>query len=506
MKGSIDIAPPLTWSRQQLALRIVVAAVFAIAIAMRLYGLNGRFDFDGYDEGVYWQTLRAMSAGFSLYGRIFCSQPPAFPLLIYPFYVLFGWTIVAARFGVAALSLLGLAGAYLLGKALAGRVGGVAALVIVVATPSYLEASQTLQAEGPATALLFLTVGAAFMWWQYPMGQKGALLAMLCGVSFALGTLVKLLDVTAIVPILVLVFGRLWQIRREAGCRIATALWPIGCAIAAAAVASLVVLAPILNSLPAAIRQVVAFHIAARGMVGGSESRNIHSLYHFLIGNAVLGVGAAVGIVVAARRHDWRIVPLVAWVLATCIVLLMQVPLFPHHATVLIPPLVAVSALALHELPAMGQTQWVTRFSRRRAAILLPLAAILVGAPSFYVYYHRQGIRPESSKTGRVALIAADLERTTTPDQWVITDAQFVAGLANRDTPPWLVDTSSVRINSGYLTVPELIQAASDQRVHAVLFATARLAGTSVIGFHSWVAQHYYPLRTYGSGIELWIR
>jgi len=369
VKGSIDIAPPLTWSRQQLALRIVVAAVFAIAIAMRLYGLNGRFDFDGYDEGVYWQTLRAMSAGFSLYGRIFCSQPPAFPLFIYPFYVSFGSTIVAARFGVAALSLLGLAGAYLLGKALAGHVGSIAALVIVVATPSYLAASQTLQAEGPATALLFLTVGAAFMWWQHPIGRRGASFAMLCGVSLALGTLVKLLDVTAIVPVLVLVFGRLWQIRREAGCRTATVLWPIGGAIAAAAVASLVVLAPILSSLPAAMRQVVAFHIAARGAVGSSESRNIYVLYHFVIDNAVLGIGAAAGIVVAARRHDWRIVPLVAWVLVTCTILLMQIPLFPRHAIMLIPPLAAMSALALHDLPATGPMQHVTHFSRRKAAV-----------------------------------------------------------------------------------------------------------------------------------------
>ena len=506
MKGSVDIAPSLTWSRQQLALRIVVAVVVVVAIAMRLHGLDGRVDFDGYDEGVYWQTLRAMSAGFSLYGRIFCSQPPAFPLFIYPFYVLLGSTIVAARLGIVAFSLLGLAGAYLLGKALAGRVGGVAASVIVVATPSYLEASQTLQAEGPATALLFLTVGAAFMWWQHPIGQKGALLAMLCGVSFTLGTLVKLLDSTAIVPVLVLVFGRLCQIRREAGSRITTVLWPIGGAIAAALLASLVVLAPVLSSLSAVIRQVVAFHIAARHVAGGSESGNIYVLYHFLTENAVLGIGAASGIIVAALRRDWRIVPLVTWVLATCIVLLVQVPLFPRHAIMLIPPLVAMSALALHDLPAVGRTQWIMRLSRRRAAVLLPLAAILVGAPSFYVYYHTQGIRPAGSETGPAALIAADLRRTTTPDQWVITDAQFIAGLANRDTPPWLVDTSSVRINSGYLTVAELIQAASDQRVHAVLFATDRLAGRSLIGFHSWVAQHYYPLRTYGSGIELWIR
>jgi hypothetical protein len=42
---------------------IMILSLVSIAIAMRLYGLGYPFDFDGYDEGVYWQTLRAMRAG-----------------------------------------------------------------------------------------------------------------------------------------------------------------------------------------------------------------------------------------------------------------------------------------------------------------------------------------------------------------------------------------------------------------------------------------------------------
>jgi hypothetical protein len=53
VKSSIAVAPPLCRHRY----------------CGRWYGLNGRFDYDGYDEGMYWQTLRAMSAGYSLYGR-----------------------------------------------------------------------------------------------------------------------------------------------------------------------------------------------------------------------------------------------------------------------------------------------------------------------------------------------------------------------------------------------------------------------------------------------------
>ena len=213
---------------------------------MRLYGLKARFDFDGYDEGVYWETLRAVRAGHSLYGEIFFSQPPFFLQSIYPFYALLGSTIAAARLGVATLSLFGLAGAYLLGRALGGRAGGIAALLIVLVAPLYLEASQRLEAEGPATTFLFLTAAAAFFWWRHPTGRKGTALAIACGVTLSLGTLIKLLDVTAVVPILLLVFGRVWQVRRQAPSRVAAALVPIAAGVAATIITTLIVLLPFL--------------------------------------------------------------------------------------------------------------------------------------------------------------------------------------------------------------------------------------------------------------------
>jgi 4-amino-4-deoxy-L-arabinose transferase-like glycosyltransferase len=75
----------------------IAIALVTTAIGMDAAGLS-QFD---YDEGVYWQSLRAMSAGYHLYGQIFCSQPPLFLLSIYPFYELLGSSIVSARVGVA---------------------------------------------------------------------------------------------------------------------------------------------------------------------------------------------------------------------------------------------------------------------------------------------------------------------------------------------------------------------------------------------------------------------
>src|SRR5205809_1809647 len=95
----------------------VVLVLFIAAIFMRLNNLGMPFDRDSYDEGVYWQSLRAMSAGHLLYQDIFYSQPPFFLLSVYPFFLLFGKTLVAARLGVVLVSLLGFIGAFLLGRA-----------------------------------------------------------------------------------------------------------------------------------------------------------------------------------------------------------------------------------------------------------------------------------------------------------------------------------------------------------------------------------------------------
>jgi hypothetical protein len=480
--------------------RIMVPLVMIVAIAMRAYGLNGQFDYDGYDEGVYWQTLRAMRAGYSLYGGIFCSQPPAFMLSIYPIYILFGSTIVAARIGVAVLSLLGLAGAYLLGKTLAGRAAGIAALATVVTTPSYLQASRTLQAEGPAVAFLFLTIATAFMWWEHPNGRKGILLAVLSSVMLLLGTLVKLLDITAVVPVLVIAFGRLWQMLRTEGSRIEMVLRPMVVAGVASAFLLLIVLAAFAGSLSALVRQVLTFHIAARGTTIVSPFDNFHLLVQFLTANVALSTGAAIGVVVSIFRHDWRIVPLICWIATTFAGLILQAPLFLHHAVVLIPPLLAISVLALDDFPSRYYIRLVSRMPMRShvsVLILIVVGAVLTGVLSDYA---------EGGDGQRATEIIADVQRTTTPDQWVITDAQFILGLANRNTPPWLTDTSSVRISSEYLTMPELTEAASDARVHAILFVTSRLYSESFAGFHSWVARHYRLSRMYGVGVELWTR
>src|SRR5262249_57121318 len=93
-----------------------LVAIGVVALLLRLWPIAGLST--DYDEGVYWQSLRAMAGGAPLYTAVFSSQPPFFLLGLYPFYLLFGQTLTAARLAVALYSLAGIAALYLAARSL----------------------------------------------------------------------------------------------------------------------------------------------------------------------------------------------------------------------------------------------------------------------------------------------------------------------------------------------------------------------------------------------------
>jgi hypothetical protein len=201
------------------------------------------------------------------------------------------------------------------------------------------------------------------------------------------------------------------------------------------------------------------------------------------------------------------VLPLLAWLLVTFALLWEQKPLFSHHLIALEPPLIALAVLGVAR-----PVSYKTVLSKVNLGVfapfitLLALALVLLTAALNFQQDFHYYQSADATNTQKDLQVASDLRQATAPGQWVITDSQFVAALADRSTPPWLVDTSGVRILTGYVTLAQLEQAASDPRVHAVLFYTGRFSQSSVASFHGWVAQHFHLFRSYGSGKELWVR
>src|SRR6266487_1686701 len=134
----------------------------------------------------------------------------------------------------------------------------------------------------------------------------------------------------------------------------------------------------------------------------------------------------------------------------------------------------------------------------RSLALLLILFTVAMELPQYPPYYKMVAQHGRDGYASLAMRVAHDVDSAIAPDQYIITDGQFVASLANRNTPPDLVDTSMVRITSGYLTPQQLIAAASQPQVHAVLFFTNRLRMPQLAAFYPWVTQHFHLKYKYG--------
>jgi len=527
----------LTW--------MTVLAFFIVAIWMRLHLLDVPFDRDSYDEGVYWQSLRSMSAGASLYQQIFYSQPPLFLLSIYPFYALLGQTIWSARLGVVIISLFGFLGALLLGKALAGRLGMLLALLLLFINPLYLAESQILQADAPSTALTLLAVGLAYLWWERPDGIVGYCLATLTAITLALSMLTKLLVVPVLAPVSLLALARFWKVREQAPIKLFAALYPLLLGCLAFVLTTFLLLLPFIHALPQFWHMVVSFHTDAKtDLLNSSSKAKLYNLDPQQNGTLIqsvlvslLGISALYGTIMALIQRNWRIIPLLAWLGATIYVFWQQAPLLSHHLVAVVPPLIALSLMGIAPITPAGKHLGIlvghllrssplkTAFASKKIAFLKPmlkatdplvnittvLTMILVlyqvvnNIQAIQSFYDTSYVNAHAYSKQSNMQITQDLQRVTKQDQLVITDAQFIAAQADRSTPASLVDTSNVRILTGYVTTQQLIEEASQPQVHAILFYKDRLDLTGQ-SFYNWVQQHFHLAYHYGNKKELWVK
>jgi hypothetical protein len=137
--------------------------------------------------------------------------------------------------------------------------------------------------------------------------------------------------------------------------------------------------------------------------------------------------------------------------------------------------------------------------------VVLVLSQAIRNIRPIQAFYIKSDVKSHSFVTQYTIHVSQDLQRLTRLNQLVITDAQFIAALADRSTPDSLVDTSQVRIAAGYLTKQQLIKEALQPQVHAILFYTHRL-DTVHPSFHKWMQQHFRLAYRYGKGKELWVK
>jgi hypothetical protein len=487
--------------------------VFGLAVVTTLGGASAE-----YDEGVYWQSLRSMALGHSLFSAVFSSQPPLFLISLFPVYLLAGQTLAAARLAILFYAALGLVATWWIGRRLVGPLGGTLACLLLACEPLYVAESHTLQAEIPMLACALLGIALALES-RHHTARRRRTLVVISGVICAIAIMIKLFAVVALVPAALYVAAPSLRTLgeqdrgqgetvRDIAYQAAIDLAALGCGVVGTC---LLVLLPFADRLGLVYDQVIRFHLVA-GTIGPYHWQDALGRVWGVEWSSTFFREALAGIILAGvfapRGRQLRVAPILLWLALSFAELVQQHPLLPHHYVILSPLLAITLGVATAAL-----IEGIHRHRRRVlavgmalntiAGVVLLALALVTCARNLQRSAHdlqlASALHPNQTQQ---AMVRA-LQRAVPPGGLVISDDQYVVGLANRDVPPELVDTSLVRFQAGYLTGDQLEAIVARDGVTAILFTGGRFS--EMLGFHSWVEAHYTLAVRFDGGQTLYV-
>lgn len=515
--------------RPWLAVAVFCAAFFALST--RWLG----FYAWGIDEGMYLMRARMMGEGFALYRDIWFNHPPLLVLLVKAMFDARGESVEAARLAPLFCATLGLAATVVVARALGGWRAGFAAGALLVLSPLWFGLSRAVMATLPALSLAMLAMALAVGYRVATRdGRRAWATAAIAasGLAFGVGLAIKLIALPWLVPLALFALdghvggggtGRSGHV--HATWRTPRA-WPWG-RIAVDAVLWVVAAAAPLAwvvatyGIGAIASQAVESLATARAELGFDFSGNVAKLLEAVVegqlGIVLLGVFAvAFGLSIrpdgernirgvgarhavptpataASARSAWvddgrRLWWIVAvWLIVGLAAVLLHAPIWSHHYLLLVYPLAVAAGRGFWAVvdivrAADPDAGWrAFAFTVAGAALLsLPVQAVRLV----------DSTRAWDDAAGEAIARLGDVAR---PGEYVITDSPMIAFRAGLNVPPDLCDPGKKRIDSGELTVDDMMADIERFEPSAVLFWEGRLSRGPFGGF---------PAAVEGAGYE----
>ena len=494
-KGLLTKMARLLWYRftQQLLFVLLLTGFF-------IWGLLhlGGFSWS-WDEGVLLLTGRMVARGYPLYTEIWYNYPPLHPFLLAVAFRLLGEAVAVGRGIALAFSVVGLIGvAWVAGRASRSGSAALAAAILLLLSPPFLANSRVALADQPAASLSAVATAMALC---YLHQGRGCWLAA-AGLSLGLSVLFKPTAAFTVGSVLLAIWLRDradLEGQRTIGRMIGhTALLFVGmvCALA-------------IGLLPVNVgcfwQQMMDTYWASRGAHVLDLGQNLHRVWAYLtwteygpprFGFLALAAFGALGLF--RRRAQPTGWVLLAWLGLGWGALLSHAPLYNHLLISLLLPLAAVGGCGLGWLAELIR-DWPRAVRLHRSLAIVGLVAVtlyVIGLPSLWAADRALAYPPDDDEDRDALVAARELRAIVPPGEFIVTDSLMLAFHSERDVPPELVNTSSMRIRTGQLTAEQLIAWTQAYRPAAIIFWDDRLE--SLPAYVDWVRAHYRLARWFG--------
>lgn len=438
-------------------------------------------------------SARMILRGNLPFNQVFSSQPPHFILSLAAFLKLFGMSMVSARLFIVFTSTIGIISTYLIARNIGGPKAGLASSFMLSISPYFLRQSRSVQSEIPSVSFCLLGI------WLFLVGlrNKDNKYLLVSGLFVCLGAMMKLnIGLAALLIVLILLVKRSFR---------GLAYFILGLVLP-------LLILPFFN-LNRVMEQMVIFHFIKPAT--GTINDRWESIKSMLLMDTGLLAAAIVGVYFCIIKRKIDGIFIVIFTAALFLFLISYRAFFLHQAVVLIPPLAIMAGVALAS--SLEGAQEIIRCGRafftkvKNKATLIRTLTLIIGVALLLNYCAsatnviRYDLGLISQGDNSIFRDAVKIIRNYTDvSDYIISDEQILAFFAERDVPPDLVDTSHMRISSGYLDSKSVIKYAEQYRVKMVILWTGRLRRLS--DFVDYVKSNYRLIKDYGEGREIYIR
>lgn len=401
-----------------------------LAIIIKGYFLLQR-PFVDNDEGIYLTSFLLVDKGYKLYREVFFSQLPGFFLLVYPGFVSFGKSLLAARLTIFLWSIIGFLGIIWLLKELKKTYLSLIIILAIWLIPKYFNQATILQSDALVPTFSVLTLASLMRF----VNKERIIWLVLSLIFFLIGFLTKL-DMTVGLPALVILFPYIKKIKFKH--------WAV----------SLFGLREIINNtlglrLQAASYYPVSPQIFWQYFV---EEKSLVILTALFFLQLVINF--------FYKRISLSSLVLVLWLVSTAIFIIFFRPIFPHHLSLLVVPLVLSTVFLIDGFFKLERKYWLV--------CLITVVLLLVQIKTIKKY--QNGLTKQEDSL--VQLIKAQTDKK----DFIVTDEAKFYPLSQRLPPPELVDTSFVRILSGNLNKKNFSLVVKRYKLKLIILWNGRLA------------------------------